>query len=287
MKTLKFATNNKEFINYLLEDTNHFQNYNSTWKKSLYKIGSFLIGFDVNNPESLLENEFFYKRKKTDPQKITYKKEEERKPTIYIYNTHQTETYDAGNLKEFGINPDVMMASYLLEDRLEKEGISVIIEERKVSDYLKEHNLTYDLSYYASRAFAEDTLAKQKVDLVIDLHRDALTKDLSTVMIGEKNYAKVLFVVGGRSNYVQENNALALSLHNKIQSAYPSLSRGLLKREGSLYNQDLTNHSILLELGGNENTVDEVMNTVEALAPILAGHVKETYGNQNQTENIK
>ncbi len=289
MKTIHFAHSNEEFIKYLLEDANHFKNYNNKLKKGIYKVGNFLIGFDVNEPTTLLESEFFYKEKNSKPKQITYTKEEkkERKPTIYIYSTHQTEGYNAGSLKEFGITPDVMMASYLLKDRLEKEGIKVIIEERKMSDYLKAYNLTYDLSYYASRAYAEDILSKNEIDLVMDLHRDALTKDLSTISINNKNYAKILFVVGGKSSYVNENNAIVTNLHNKIQNTYKGLSRGILKRDSSVYNQDLTNHSILLELGGNENTVDEVMNTVEAIAPILANHIKEAYGSKNQTENTK
>lgn len=288
MKTIHFAHNNEEFVKYLLEDANHFKNYNSQFKKIVYKANRFLVGFNVNEPVSLLENKFFYKKKKEAAKQIIYKDEtNERKPTIYIYSTHQTEGYEAGNLKEFGITPDVMMASYLLEDRLKKEGINVIIEERKMSDYLKAYNLTYDLSYYASRAYAEDILSKNEVDLVMDLHRDALTKDLSTVTINQKNYAKILFVVGGKSSYVNENNAIVTGLHSKIKDAYPGLSRGILKRDASVYNQDLTNHSILLELGGNENTVDEVMNTVEAITPILAEYIKEAYGNKNQTKNIK
>lgn len=293
MKNIHFAHSNEEFVKYLLEDANHLKNYNSNIKKSIYKIGNFLIGFDVNKPTSLLENEFFYKKKKNGTTQITYQKEtdkiqtNERKPTIYIYSTHQTEGYDAGSLKEFGITPDVMMATYLLEDRLKKEGIHVIIEERKMSAYLKEYNLTYDLSYYASRAYAEDVLSKNEVDLVIDLHRDALSKDLSTIRINNKNYAKILFVVGGKSSYVNENNAIVTTLHNNIQNAYHGLSRGILKREGSIYNQDLTNHSILLELGGNENTVEEVMNTVEAIAPYLAQYTKEAYGSKNKAKNTK
>lgn len=292
MKTIHFAHNNEEFVKYLLEDANHFKNYNSHLKKLIYKANRFLVGFNVNDPVSLLENEFFYKKKKEAVEQITYKEKnneekKERKPTIYIYSTHQTESYEAGNLKEFGITPDVMMASYLLEDRLQKEGINVIIEERKMSDYLKAYNLTYDLSYYASRAYAQDILSKNEVDLVMDLHRDALAKDLSTITLNQKNYAKILFVVGGKSSYVNENNAIVTGLHNKIKSTYPGLSRGILKRDASVYNQDLTNHSILLELGGNENTVDEVMNTVEAITPFLAEYIKEAYGNKNQTENIK
>ena len=298
---LKFATNNQEFIKYLLEDANHFKEYNSGVKKIVYKFTRVVTGMNVNEPVTLLENNFQYKKKEEN--KIVYNEQKEtnvketptpvatptpavaptetktEKPLIYIYSTHQTEEYAAGNLNEFGISPDVMMAAYLFKDRLEKQGVSVIIEERKMSDYLKQNNLNYDKSYTASRYYASDVLAKNpKIDLVIDLHRDALAKNLSTTTIGDKNYAKILFVLGGKAATYQTNLGHVNALNQRIKEVYPTLSRGYLARDYSVYNQDLTNHSLLLELGGNENTVDEVMNTVEALTPILAKFVGELHG---------
>ena len=41
-----------------------------------------------------------------------------------------------------------------------------------------------------------------------------------------------------------------------------------------LYNQDLNGNMILLELGANENTIDEVQNTVEAIVPIMSAYLK-------------
>lgn len=294
---LKFATNNQEFIKYLLEDANHFKEYNSGVKKIVYKFTRVLTRMNVNEPVTLLENNFQYKKK--EESKLVYNEKNENKeeasptpepattsavtqtakPLIYIYSTHQTEEYVAGNLKEFGISPDVMMAAYLFKDRLEKQGVSVIIEERKMSDYLKQNNLNYDKSYAASRYYAQDILAKNpNIDLVIDLHRDALTKEYSTTTIANKNYAKILFVLGGKASTYQTNLNHVNVLNDKIKQVYPTLTRGLLARDYSVYNQDLTDHSILLELGGNENTVDEVMNTVEALTPILAQFVGELHG---------
>ena len=40
-----------------------------------------------------------------------------------------------------------------------------------------------------------------------------------------------------------------------------------------LYNQDLNSNMILLELGANENTIDEIQNTVEAITPILSKYI--------------
>lgn len=289
---LKFATNNEEFVKYLLEDSNHFKEYNSYLKRGIYKVSKMLTGIDTSKPVSLLENEFLYKNKKdTSTTQITYDQNKDKtenkvetqnpqptpeanvkKPFIYIYSTHQTEGYNAENLKDFNISPDVMMASYLLKDRLEKLGATVLIEERRMSDYLKQHNLNYDHSYTASRYYLEDTLKNhQNIDLIIDLHRDALAKNLSTTTIENKNYAKILFVLGGKPHTYPSNLALVTQLNNSIKTKYPTLSRGLLIRDTSVYNQDVSGHSILLELGGNENTVEEVMNTVEAIAPFIYG----------------
>ena len=148
-----------------------------------------------------------------------------------------------------------------------------------MKDYLTQHQLNYDYSYKASRYYLEDTLKKnQKFDLVIDLHRDALAKNLSTTTIGDKNYAKILFVLGGKAATYQSNLAKVTQLNSMIKEKYPTLTRGLLARDYSIYNQDLGDNMILLELGGNENTVDEVMNTVEALAPIIYTYLGGNHG---------
>lgn len=300
---LKFATNNEEFIKYMLEDSNHFKEYNTGVKSIVYKLSRMITGVDMNEPASLLETQFFHKNTTDTGKKIAYTENSKDKedipkktptssptpspapavstaPLVYIYSTHQTEGYTAGNLTDFGITPDVMMAAYLLKDRLEKLGTKVIIEERKMGDYLKQNGLNYDKSYTASRFYLNDTLKKypDTIDLVIDLHRDALAKNLSTTTIGDKNYAKILFVLGGKAANYQSNLSSVTTLNNEIKAKYPTLTRGLLARDYSIYNQDLKNPSILLELGGNENTVDEVMNTVEALAPILHQFVGGIHG---------
>lgn len=289
---IKFATNNEEFVKYLLEDSNHFKGYNSYLKRGIYKVSRMLTGIDTSKPVTLLEKEFLYKNKEeTNSKQITYEQKENKvkeptptptpdtkKPFIYIYSTHQTEGYNPGNLKDFNITPDVMMASYVLKDHLEKMGATVHIEERRMSDYLSTHGLTYDDSYKASRYYLEDVVKNnQGIDLIIDLHRDALAKNLSTTTMNNKNYAKILFVLGGKASTYSSNLNLATQLHHSIKAKYPTLSRGLLARDYSIYNQDISGHSILLELGGNENTVEEVLNTLDAIAPFIY----EIAGGQN------
>ena len=43
-----------------------------------------------------------------------------------------------------------------------------------------------------------------------------------------------------------------------------------------MYNQDLKDNIILIELGGNNNNLDEVVNTIELLVPIIGEYINET-----------
>ena len=112
----------------------------------------------------------------------------------------------------------------------------------------------------------------------IDIHRDSITKNYSTVLINNKNYAKVLFVIGKDHNAWQQNNNLASILNNLINKYYPGLSRGIIQKEGrgvnGIYNQDISPNCILIEVGGVDNTIEEVNNTMLALSDILTKHIK-------------
>ena len=108
---------------------------------------------------------------------------------------------------------------------------------------------------------------------MIDLHRDAISKDKSTAQINGKNYAKVLFVVGLEHENYEANLELANKLNSLIKEKYPAISRGVITKQGAgvngIYNQDLSPKSVLIECGGKENSIDEVMNTTEILTQII------------------
>lgn len=139
---------------------------------------------------------------------------------------------------------------------------------------MKINNWLHKDSYKASRFYIIDAINKYKnLDLLIDLHRDDLTKEASTITIKGKKYAKVLFVVGLENPGYQKNLSLANKINNLINKKYPSLSRGVLTKKGKgvdgIYNQDLSPKMILLELGGQHNTIDEILNTIEVMSHIL------------------
>ena len=112
----------------------------------------------------------------------------------------------------------------------------------------------------------------------IDIHRDSITKEYSTVNLGDKSYAKMMLVVGKDHSSWQENYNTAVNLNNIILSRYPGLSRGVLEKSGvnvnGVYNQDVSGNCILIELGGVDNTIEEVNNTLDVIAEVLKIYIK-------------
>ena len=61
------------------------------------------------------------------------------------------------------------------------------------------------------------------------------------------------------------NIELAKKFNNIVNEKYPGLSRGIYDIYSDDFNQDLHKNVILLELGANYNTFEEVENTIDVL----------------------
>ena len=196
------------------------------------------------------------------------------KPVIYIYNSHQLENYNSTGLDIYGITPNVLMASYLLKEKLNSRGISTIVETTNLTEFLNLNSWDYANSYRASRIFMLDKKNKYStIEYYIDLHRDSVGKEATTASIGDKAYARILFVVGLEHDNYEANLSLAERINSLANKYYPGLSRGVYKKEGpgvdGIYNQDISPNVGLIELGGTENNIDEVLNTTEAITDIF------------------
>lgn len=293
---------NEEFINMLVSsgNANILSDYKATnFVNSTMK---FILNIDLTNPVSILNTSILkFGKLKEDYEVISieynddYSNMEELKevsdyisdpnptdtndPVIYLYNTHQLENYSNDNLDIYGITPNVQMASYVLRENLNKMGIPTIVEEANMSEILDRNNWNYAYSYQASRQLIIEKKNNYKsLEYFIDIHRDSINKNLSTVTINGKSYAKILFVVGQDHKSWGDNYNFASKLNNLVEDNYSGLSRGILKKTGlnvnGVYNQDLSSNSILIEVGGVDNTILEVYNTMDAISNILYKYVK-------------
>ncbi len=292
---MNIATNNEEFIRKMLDDSNHHMVYEKYNHNLVQKALKLLSNIDIKKPTTILSKQFGYTidtsmdgkdiavasdtNEEEEPDVVTNyiadpNPTEVKEPRVYIYNTHQLENYNATNFEDYNITPNVLMASYMLKEKLNKANIPTIVETSSISDFLNLNGWNYASSYKASRFYVLDALNRYKnLDLLIDLHRDAITKEQSTAEINGKKYAKILFVVGLEHKNYQANLELANRLNSLLKEKYPEIARGVITKEGAgvngIYNQDLSPNSVLIECGGKENSIDEVMNTVDILTKII------------------
>lgn len=289
--------NNEQFINFLINGGSIEKFDNLKLTSLVNKTMNLILNIDFTKPVSLLNNTVLGQKK---DKKVSndieleynddYSNLEELKevseyiedpnpidinnPIVYIYNTHQLENYNNKNLDIYGITPNVLMASYILKEKLNKMGISTIVEDTNISDFLNINGWDYSSSYKATRLLILDKKSKYpSLKYFIDIHRDSVNKDATTTTIDGKNYAKVMFVVGLEHDNYEKNLNNTTKINDLVSKYYPGLSRGIYKKEGinvdGIYNQDLSENSILIELGGVDNNIEEVFNTIEALSKVL------------------
>ena len=193
---------------------------------------------------------------------------------VYIYNTHDTEKYTLPFTSDYSIIPDVTLVSKMLKEYLKSYNIDSYIETSKTKDYLKKNKLKYSDSYEASRYYLEKNLNKN-YKLIIDIHRDSLRHKYTLYEKDNKKYARILFIIGSSNKNYKKNKEVAENLNNRLNSKYKGISRGVTIREDITYNQDLNERIILVKIGGIDNTLEELNNTIEVFSKVINDYIKE------------
>lgn len=193
---------------------------------------------------------------------------------VYIYNTHDTEKYTLPFTSDYSIIPDVTLVSKMLKEYLKSYNIDSYIEISKTKDYLKKNKLKYSDSYEASRYYLEKNLNKN-YKLIIDIHRDSLRHKYTLYEKDNKKYARILFIIGSSNKNYKKNKEVAENLNNRLNSKYKGISRGVTIREDTAYNQDLNERIILVKIGGIDNTLEELNNTIEVFSKVINDYIKE------------
>ncbi|MBR1416374.1 MAG: stage II sporulation protein P [Bacilli bacterium] len=242
--------------------------------------------FIFSNPITLIENNLSFKASKnTDNiEKETTKyiesvNKEMDEPLIYIYNSHDKEEYKIEYKYEYSIVPNVKLASYILQEKLENLKIPSIVETKDIKNILNQNNWLYRDSYRASRILLEQTKEINSIKYYIDIHRDSSRYEKTILEYNNQKYAKVLFIVGLEHDNYEQNLSIATKLSNIVNEKIPNLSKGILKKEGpgvnGIYNQDFSPNLVLIEIGGQDNNIIEVSNTINILGEALYSYIKE------------
>lgn len=257
LEVSKIKIKDKDFIHLIVSNTFSYEEKNF--------IETFIDKtIEVSNPVYWLRNDY-----QKNISTIKENKVVDKKPLVYLYNSHQGEEYAFSDYVEFSVHPTVMMNNYILEDFFNKNNFFSFVEEKSIKDILSQNNWKYSESYRASRLLLEDVIVNYpSLKYFIDIHRDSLDKSHTTITIGDKDYASLLFIVGLENPNYQENLSFTEKINSIIQERYPGLSKGIYKKSGpgvnGVYNQDFSPNTILIEIGGYQNTTSEVLNSTLA-----------------------
>ena len=251
----KLVTINKNAISKILSNNSIHIIYNED-DNYLNKILQKFI--NINDPVGILKNQTENKIILKDKLKLS-----SYKYKVYLYNTHDLEQY-----KDFiqNIKINVGNASLLLSNNLKSIGIDAIVEKQKLSDLT---NNDLSKSFDTSKILIENIIQNENIDLFIDLHRDDEKKEVTTLELNGKKYAKVKFVVGRKNKNYMLNYNLTELINRKIKEKYPDLTRGIVLNDNYTYNQELSEKIIFINIGGYENDIVEVKNTIDLLGPII------------------
>lgn len=210
---------------------------------------------------------------------------------VHLYHSHSYEAFKSlsnnGTYNSSNPETNIIAIGNLLKKDLEERGIGVSHDTTNVGEELKAKNWGTGKAYVLARESVKEVLAQKKeITYLIDMHRDSQPRKVTTINIENKSYARLFFVVGKEHPGYERNLQAAENLNRMIEEKYPNLSRGIVikrKNEGNgIYNQDLTNNAFLIEMGGIDNNMEELVNTSEAFAEVFS----EFYWKTEDTKTV-
>ena len=196
-------------------------------------------------------------------------------PQILIYHTHSQEGYQ--NSMPGSVNSSVVGTGEILANLLREEYGYQVIHSKEQFD-VQSRDYAYS---YALPAIEQILKDNPTIEVVIDLHRDAVAEDRKLLTnIEGIDMAQLMFFNGlsfhkdiGKIDYLSnpylmDNLAFSFQMQLACESYYPGLARKIYLK-GYRYNMHLRPKSLLVELGAQTNTFQEAVQSLTPLARCL------------------
>ena len=254
-----------DFIPHTLQNpisVESLQNYENLIKDFYIVDKNTMVGSDQINAEKLLGRDMRISKEGEGPQ-------------ILIFHTHSQEAF-ADSVPGERSTSIVGVGDWLTQILEEEYGYRVL-----------HHDGEYDVearddAYSAALPAIEQILSENpSVEVVIDLHRDQMAEETRLVMdLDGRPTARFMFFNGlsrtrktGNISYLynenqEDNLAFSFQMQKTAMEYYPGLTRKIYLK-GYRYNMHLRPKYLLVEMGAQNNTVEEVRNACEPLAHIL------------------
>ena len=196
-------------------------------------------------------------------------------PQILLYHTHSQEGFADSKP---GVEEDTIVgAGEILAEYLEGYGFEVYHHKEKYD--VESRDYAYSNALPKIEQILKDN---PQIKVVIDLHRDAVGENTKLITeVQGRDTAKVMFFNGlGRTKnngeisylknpYLQENLAFSFQMKMACDEYYPGFARNIYLR-AYRYNMHLCPKTLLIELGAQTNTKEEIENALGPLAHVLS-----------------
>jgi len=195
-------------------------------------------------------------------------------PQILVYHTHVTEGYKDSR---DGVEADTVVGmGDILCEELTARGFSVL-HDRTTYDYVDGKD-NRDYAYTTARPQIEALLkAYPSIEVILDIHRDSGAA--RRTLIEGKDTAQIMLFNGLCRNasgpiknlpnpYLDDTLAFSLQLNLLGRERHPGLMYKIYLKNYR-YNMHFTGHCMLVELGTQNNTVEEAQNGIRYFAGLL------------------
>ncbi len=225
--------------------------------------------------------------------KLGFTPEKTDKPQVLIVHTHTCEgylKYDTGYYYESyyprtnNNNENVCAVGEAITKALNKRGIKTL------HDTTQHDNPSYNGAYDRSMETIQEYLEKYpSIKVVLDIHRDAFSTDEDgamkkptfTTADGQKA-AQIMIMAGCDVDDVRDypewryNLRFALKLQQTAETLYPGMTRPLNFGD-FVYNMNANTGSLLIEVGTDGNSLNEVKLTGTLLGDAIAETLENNY----------
>lgn len=198
-----------------------------------------------------------------------------REPEILIYHTHSQEGYV--DSVEGNIDTTVVGVGDYLAKLLEEKYGFFVLHHRECYD-VNDRDHAYSNALEPLQKILDEN---PSIQLVLDIHRDSVDENTHLVTeINGKPTAQIMFFNGlSRTTALgeltslpnpnlEENLACSFQMELAAKEFYPDFTRRIYLK-GYRYNMHLCPKSMLIEVGAQNNTLEEAKNAMEPLADLI------------------
>ena len=150
------------------------------------------------------------------------------KALLYFTHSHEaykpvTKAYD-GKVAVSHQSENIMKIGEKLKSQLDINGVETKVVPVDIQAEMQKKRISYGRSYKRNPPIRTEAGSERGIRFIIDLHRDHLRADRTTVVYKGEKFAKVAFVIGKNNPNYKLNQAKAKLLKDEMEKLVPGIT---------------------------------------------------------------